>query len=95
MDDDFLNGSFDDAALELSQALAICTGGCSGPVVGRLHVGLGTVDAVAKGDLAAAQDHFVAALRADRGARLLSVARGPEMEERAFEAAKRIVQGQP
>lgn len=90
MDDDFLNTEFDQAARRLEKAIQECgSGACTGRVLGKLHVALGEVYGIGKGRLDLAQEHFVAARRADATAPPNFVVTTPELT-RAFNEARRI-----
>jgi len=90
MDEDFLNTDMDRAVRRLETAIQECgSGACTGPVFGKLHVALGTVYGIGKAKLDLAQEHFVAARRADAAARPNFIVTTPELT-RAFDEARRI-----
>ena len=88
MDEDYLSVEFDKAEKRLKDALKRCgKDGCSGKVVGKLHIALGTVYGGAN-KLDQAKAEFVEALRADPKAALIDALTTPELAK-AFKDAQK------
>ncbi|WP_437595273.1 hypothetical protein WMF28_22300 [Sorangium sp. So ce590] len=92
MDDDYLSVEFDKAEKKLKVALKKCAkGACTKPVIGKLHIALGTV--YGGGDkLDQAKAEFVLALRADPKAALIDALTTTELAQ-AFKDAQKEAQG--
>jgi hypothetical protein len=72
LDEDYLNTAFDAAIAKLKKAIKLCgKSGCSAKLLGKLHVGLGTVYGGGKGDKARAKQAFADAFNADKNAQPL------------------------
>ncbi len=93
MDDDYLSVEFDKAEKKLKDALKKCAkSACSKPVIGKLHIALGTV--YGGGDkLDQAKAEFVLALRADPKAALIDALTTTELAQ-AFKDAQKEAQGE-
>ncbi|KYF50648.1 hypothetical protein BE08_07345 [Sorangium cellulosum] len=91
MDDDYLSVEFDKAEKKLRDALKRCErNACSRPVIGKLHIALGTVYG-GGGKLDQARAEFVLALQADPKAALIDALTTTELAQ-AFKEAQRDVQ---
>jgi hypothetical protein len=90
MDEDYLAVEFAKAEKKLKDALKKCgADGCTPKVLGKIHVGIGTVHG-ANNKLDLAKDAFVAALKADPQAALNESFTTPELAK-AFAAAQKQV----
>ncbi|WP_437766856.1 hypothetical protein WMF27_22355 [Sorangium sp. So ce281] len=88
MDDDYLSVEFDKAEKKLKDALKKCDkNACSKPVVGKLHIALGTVYGGGN-KLQQAKAEFVLALQADPKAALIDALTTTELAQAFKEAQK-------
>ncbi|WP_437617721.1 tetratricopeptide repeat protein [Sorangium sp. So ce1151] len=88
MDDDYLSVEFDKAEKKLRDALKRCEkNACTKPVVGKLHIALGTVYGGGN-KLDQARAEFVLALQADPKAALIDALTTPELAQAFKEAQK-------
>ncbi|WP_437283346.1 hypothetical protein WME90_23045 [Sorangium sp. So ce375] len=88
MDDDYLSVEFDKAEKKLKDALKKCDkNACSKPVVGKLHIALGTVYGGGN-KLDQAKAEFVLALQADPKAALIDALTTTELAQAFKEAQK-------
>ncbi len=93
MDDDYLSVEFDKAEKKLRDALKKCEkNACTKPVVGKLHIALGTVYG-GGGKLDQARSEFVLALQADPKAALIDALTTPELAQAFKEAQKEAPRG--
>ncbi|WP_437738723.1 tetratricopeptide repeat protein [Sorangium sp. So ce1335] len=91
MDEDYLSVEFDKAEKKLRDALKRCEkNACTRPVIGKLHIALGTVYG-GGGKLDQARAEFVLALRADPKAALIDALTTTELAQ-AFKEAQKDVQ---
>ncbi|WP_437283798.1 tetratricopeptide repeat protein [Sorangium sp. So ce406] len=91
MDEDYLSVEFDKAEKKLRDALKRCEkNACTRPVVGKLHIALGTVYG-GGGKLDQARAEFVLALQADPKAALIDALTTTELAQ-AFKEAQKDVQ---
>jgi hypothetical protein len=89
MNDDYLNVAFDKAEKKLKDAQKKCgKDGCSKEVSGKILVALATVHGVGQNDFKQAEEDFVAALKADPGAKPDPSLTNPELDK-AFAAAQK------
>ncbi|MGK4004119.1 hypothetical protein WMF31_15915 [Sorangium sp. So ce1036] len=93
MDEDYLSVEFDKAERRLKGALRRCArNACSRPVIGKLHIALGTVYG-GGGKLDQARAEFVRALRADPKAALIDALTTTELAQAFKEAQKEVGAG--
>jgi hypothetical protein len=89
IDGDYLNADFDKAESKLRDAVKKCgSSGCSGELLGKIHIALGTVLGVGLSKPADAKDEFVLALKADSGAALDPNLSNPELQKIFADAKK-------
>ena len=95
INEDYLNADFAKAEKKLKDAVAKCGGsGCSGELLGKIHIALGTVYGVGLSKLDEAKTEFVAALKADPKAVLDPSLTTPELTK-AFDEAKKAGGSRP
>ncbi|WP_437719964.1 tetratricopeptide repeat protein [Sorangium sp. So ce861] len=88
MDEDYLSVEFDKAEKKLRDALKKCErNACTKPVIGKLHIALGTVYGGGN-KLEQARAEFVLALKADPKAALIDALTTPELAQAFKEAQK-------
>ncbi len=72
LDEDYLNTDFDAAIKKLNKGIQLCgKSKCSAKVLGKLHVGLGTIYGGGKSDMGRAKASFMAAFEVDKNAQPL------------------------
>ncbi|MFO0758335.1 MAG: hypothetical protein U0359_17715 [Byssovorax sp.] len=91
INNDYLNAEIPKAITKLKDAIKLCgASNCTPQVVGKLHVGLGTMYGAGQNKLPEAQAEFELALKADPGAAVDSALTNPDLDK-AFAAAKTAV----
>jgi hypothetical protein len=88
IDEDYLAADFAKAEKKLKDAVAKCGSGCSPEVLGKIHVGLGTVFSVGLSKNDDAKAEFILAIKADPKAALSPDLTTPELTKLFDEAKK-------